>query len=313
MDIELSEIINRNAAALGERDKYANKGTYGKLLVIGGSCGMSGAAYLCSLAAFRTGIGMVKVFGPECNRVILQSSLPEAMYKSMELSDGSIDKAALKESVDWADHIVVGPGLSKGTEAVELMRVLGSDDLAEALSSKKMLLYDADALNIISMFISSSGHEADVDNCGRKLLSASEHTVITPHIGEMARLTGLEIDYIKAHQKEVAGAFADKYGVNVVLKDAVTAVALRAKSGKAMLIDSGCGAMAKAGSGDVLCGFISGVSAVLQDALNDSIPTAVFLHGRAGCIASDTAGCHSVLAEDIANSAGKAILSCIKQ
>ena len=312
MDIELSEIINKNAGALGERDKYANKGTYGKLLVIAGSCGMSGAAYLCSLSAFRTGIGMVKVFGPECNRVILQTALPEAMYKSMELSDGSIDKSALKESIDWADHIVVGPGLSKGTEAVELMRVLGSDDMAEVLSSKKMLLYDADALNIISMFINSSGHETDVDNSGEKLLSASEHIVITPHIGEMARLTGLEIDYIKAHQKEVAKAFADKYGVNVVLKDAVTAVALKEKTGKAMLIDSGCGAMAKAGSGDVLCGFISGITAVLGDKLNDSIPTAVFLHGRAGCIASDTVGCHSVLAEDIANSAGKAILSCIK-
>lgn len=312
MNKAIDKILKKNAAALTHRDRHANKGSYGKLLVIGGSRGMSGAAYLCSLAAFRTGIGMVKVVGPECNRVILQTTLPEAMYKSTELSDGSIDKAALRESVDWADHIVVGPGLSKGSEAVKLMRVLVSDDMAEALSSKRMLLYDADALNIISMFINEAGHEKNADNCGRKLLSVSDRIVITPHIGEMARLTGLETDYIKAHQKEIAENFAEKYGVNVVLKDAVTAVALKGKSGKAMLIDSGCGAMAKAGSGDVLCGFISGVSAVLGDKLNDSIPTAVFLHGRAGCIASDMMGCHSILAEDIANSAGKAILSCIK-
>ena len=74
-----------------------------------------------------------------------------------------------------------------------------------------------------------------------------------------------------------------------------------------MLIDAGCGAMAKAGSGDVLCGFIAGITAVLKGNVADSVPLAVYLHGRAGCLAAENKGCHSVLAEDIANSAGDAM------
>ena len=455
----IDDIIIRNSKLLANRDRDANKGSYGKLLVIGGSRGMAGAAYLCSLAAFRTGIGMVKVFGPECNRVILQTALPEAMYQSMELDTKpqdtetgfiasklydtkkllnqqsqtqsqnqpktqsqsqtqnhpqsqaqpktqsqpgirTIDEQALADCVDWADMLVIGPGLSKSDEAVKLMKLIGDDSIAEHIRDKELVLFDADALNIISGFMHEDanaklreeasanektgnlslsplkcksrnkcegecrdessaqpdeGHagftlQAEPDY-GIKLLKLCPNIVITPHIGEMSRLTGLSIAYIKEHQLSVAEEFGRKYGITVVLKDAVTAVSIKHNNDKltdsiisesdtisrsklstkqeqaisevmskteetdgktaAFTIDSGCGAMAKAGSGDVLCGFIAGITAVLKGNVSDSVPLAVYLHGRAGCMAAEDKGCHSILAEDIANCAGAVMSKAI--
>ena len=295
----IDDIIQKNIDLLTTRDKDANKGSYGKLLVIGGSRGMSGATYLSSLAAFRTGIGMVKLFGTECNRIMLQTALPEAMYQSMETAEGSMDKAALISCIDWADMLSIGSGLSTGSEAVRLMQMLVSPDVSEHLATKELVIYDADALNIIS-----DKHMEDI-------FRACPHTVITPHIGEMSRLSGVSISHIKEHRAELAADYAAQHGISVVLKDAVTVVA--APSGETLTIDSGCGAMAKAGSGDVLCGFIAGITAVLKGNTADSIPTAVYLHGRAGCISAEKLGQHSILARDIANSAGAAISSCIRE
>ena len=295
----IDDIIQKNIDLLTTRDKDANKGSYGKLLVIGGSRGMSGATYLSSLAAFRTGIGMVKLFGTECNRIILQTALPEAMYQSMETAEGSMDKAALISCIDWADVLSIGSGLSTGSEAVRLIQMLVSPDVSEHLTTKELVIYDADALNIIS-----DKHMEDI-------FRACPRTVITPHIGEMSRLSGVSISHIKEHRAELAVDYAAQHGISVVLKDAVTVVA--APSRETLTIDSGCGAMAKAGSGDVLCGFIAGITAVLKGNTADSIPTAVYLHGRAGCIAAEKLGQHSILARDIANNAGAAISSCIRE
>lgn len=296
---DIKDIIEDNRKLLTERDPEANKGTYGKLLVIGGSNGMAGAAYLASIAAFRTGIGMVKVLGPECNRLILQTALPEAMYSSMEAEDGSIREDALADSINWADYVIVGPGLSKGDEAVSLIRLMSGEYIGTLLRKKRMLVIDADALNIIA---GSMHGNADFD--GTAMFRYCSNTVITPHIGEMSRLTGLSITDIKAGQSETAEEFCRKYGVTVVLKDARTAVASR--DGE-QLISSGCGAMAKAGSGDVLCGFIAGITAVLGGNVQESVPLAVWLHGRAGSIAAERIGCHGILAEDIANAAPEAM------
>lgn len=340
--MDINGIINRNKKLLSDRDRAANKGTYGKLLVIGGSRGMAGAAYLSSIAAFRTGIGMVKVFGPECNRGILQTALPEAMYQTKEseerlrrgeplkfgeyLCNGrqyrlernylaqDIDKDALRMSIAWADIVLIGPGLSVSDEARSLVQLIGSFDLAYLFKDKELLIIDADALNIISMFMDEDSDRNDNtetkkqkrgrDNYGSRLFNICPNTVITPHIGEMSRLSGQSISYIKEHQAEVAQEFSRKYGVTVVLKDAVTAVAAPGNE-EVLMIDAGCGAMAKAGSGDVLCGFIAGITEVLKGNVADSVPLAVYLHGKAGCMAAEDKGCHSILAEDIANNAGE--------
>ncbi len=284
---KISEIINRNRGLLAERDREANKGSYGKVLLIAGSPGMAGAAYLASLAAFRTGIGMVKIYGPEANRCILQTLLPEAMYASDDL----------KGSIAWADSVILGPGLSKSKEASDLIDTLYRDELRAELSAKKLIVIDADALNLIAEKELSPG-------------AFGTAVVITPHIGEMSRLTGLSIREIKNDPEQAAENYRDQHGVTVVLKDAHTVVA--GKEGS-MRIESGCGAMAKAGSGDVLCGFLAGITAVVKGRLDDAVPLAVWLHGCAGRIAAKRQGCHSILASDIANAAGEAIVNAATQ
>lgn len=298
---EIKDIIADNRELLLHRDDAANKGDYGKLLIIAGSSGMAGAAYLAALAAFRTGIGMVKILGPECNRVILQTKLPEAMYQSID-----IKRRALIDSLGWADYVIAGCGLSKSQEAKTLIDMLCDKESRPLLADKKLLLFDADALNIIAMHENEYGGSYDLD-FKQRIFSICPNTVITPHIGEMARLTDFAIPYIISKQENTAEGFASYYGITVVLKNAQTAVS---DGQETMLISSGCGAMAKAGSGDVLCGFIAGTAAMLKGNLHDAVPLAVWLHGRAGCIASDKYGCHSTLAGDIAEAAGSAIKSC---
>lgn len=288
-DIEI--LLKKNGDRLRYRDPEANKGTYGRLLAVAGSKGMAGAAYLNCIGAFRTGMGMVKLFGPEENRIILQTLLPEAMYSVSERNDGTIDKEELVRSIAWADYISVGSGLSRSDHASAVMELLYEEDVRGQLWSKKLLILDADALN----YIADSG----LDPGG-----LCRNTVITPHVGEMSRLTGLSTEEIKRDPLACAMGFRKKHeNVLVVLKDHRTAVA----GEQCMMIESGCGAMAKAGSGDVLCGFIAGISGVLKGEIADAVPIAVWLHGRAGSIAAMERGCHSILAGDIADAAGKAI------
>ena len=304
----IEQIIQRNRDLLLNRDPEANKGTYGKVLLIAGSRGMAGAACLASKAAFRTGIGMVKVFGPECNRAILQISLPEAMYAVSDLGEETVNEKELADSIHWADYVIAGPGLSRSEEAKALIAELYSGTILPLLQEKKLLILDADALNLIA----DSGRDPGA-LCG--------NTVITPHVGEMSRLCGKGIREIKADPEAVAADYSRQYGVTVVLKDAATVVAQptvsrqqngvpETESAGTMRIQSGCGAMAKAGSGDVLCGFLAGTAAALKGNIRDAVPVGVWLHGCAGCIAAEKKGCHSILAGDIADAAGEAIKHC---
>lgn len=304
----IEQIIKRNRELLLNRDPEANKGTYGKLLLIAGSRGMAGAACLAAKAAFRAGIGMVKVFGPECNRAILQISLPEAMYAVSDPGAGIVNEQELADSIRWADYVIAGPGLSRSEEAKTLIAALYSETVLPLLQEKKLLILDADALNLIA----ESGRDPGA-LCG--------NTVITPHVGEMSRLCGKGIREIKADPEGTAADYSRQYGVTVVLKDAVTVVALpptarkqnggpETESAETIRIQSGCGAMAKAGSGDVLCGFLAGTAAVLKGNTGDAVPAGVWLHGCAGCIAAEKKGCHSILAGDIADAAGEAIKHC---
>ena len=283
------------------RDFGAQKGDYGKLLCIGGSFGMAGAAFLSGLAAFRSGIGMVRYFGPECNRTILQTLLPEAMYTSGSLSSAStcsgfrslesapedvLSEEALGTALSWADAVIAGPGLSTGGFAREIMHFLLKADL----SRKRIVLFDADALNII----------AD-EGLGFPGPAGGEKTniVITPHVGEMSRLTGKSIGEIKMHPEETALSYSRKEQVVTVLKDAVTVIA--SPEGEVFLNNSGHAAMAKAGSGDVLTGVIAGVTAVLKEDVLAGAVCADYIHGRAGELAAARFGDHGTLARDIAN------------
>ncbi len=322
---DVPALLQQYAGALKTRSHEAHKGTYGRLLILAGSPGMAGAAYLAGLAAFRCGIGMVKYLGPECNRPVLQTLLPEAMYESLPETAGGCSletyRERLMESISWGDYMILGPGLSRSAEAKRLVRTLFTPAAGEILRQKKLIIVDADALNIMAE------HGLDPGRLGPA-------AVITPHIVEMSRLCGISPKKTEERQNEIAAEYAKAHGVAVVLKSARTAVSA---GDDFWLLDSGCGAMAKAGSGDVLCGFIAGITAVaaaaaetvktntdeagpdkaavplaenslaMKEILGDTLPLAVHLHGRAGCIAAGHKGEHSILARDIAEAAGEAL------
>lgn len=290
---------------LEKRAAGSHKGTYGRLLIMAGSRGMAGAAYMCGLAAFRCGMGMVKYLGPECNRMILQTLLPEAMYGNAA-SDAEMNNYLTQvviDSLKWADCVIIGPGLSKGHEASELMRTLCREDAAAALAALKAVIIDADALNIIA--------EEGLPLFQRINEAGNSNIIITPHMQEMLRLIkglmgkDMGMDELKEDALSIAADFSEKLGVNVILKDAATSVAMT--DGSTYRIAAGCSAMAKAGSGDVLCGFMAGTAAICGWDILSSAPLAVYLHGTAGRAAAQRYGTHSILARDIAEAAGEAI------
>lgn len=331
----LDELIKKHSLSFKRRIKEADKGTYGKLLIIAGSPGMAGAAYLSALSAFRCGIGMVRFFGPEENRVILQSLLPEAMYTSYrwddidekDLGDGLQNKSpdngnriffketkSLLNCLKWAHYVVIGPGLSMSGPATSLIHSLFSDDILPVIKEKKLVVIDADGLNIIAR----DGLKIEKLNHGE-----GSNIVVTPHVVEMQRLLMLDlrdenpkkdlytqsaakysVEKIKKNSDLISLRFSQKHSCITVLKDYVTNVA---SVGNVYTIDAGSGAMAKAGSGDVLTGFLIGVASILFGNTVDAVPLGVYLHGLAGTLASKEIGPHSLLASDIAMYAGKAL------
>jgi NAD(P)H-hydrate epimerase len=235
------------------------------------------------------------------------------MYDCFEADEGMTPET-FADRLMWGDYLVAGPGLSKDGRARRMVRAFETREAGDALKDKKLIVFDADALNIMAEEGIDPGTvrvkvPATGDGDGQD--GSSVLAVITPHVAEMARLTGLSIGEIKADPAEVAASYADAHGVLVVLKDARTAVAAPGRA--AAMIDSGCGAMAKAGSGDVLCGFISGYTAMLHGCVEDAVPLAVFMHGIAGCAAAEKTGEHSLLARDIAEAAGEVLARVLSE
>lgn len=256
------------------RKSHSNKGTYGKLLVIAGSVGMSGAACLAARAAYCTGCGLVRVYTPEENRAVLQTQLPEAVLTTYPAK--KIDAAALTEAVNWADVIVCGPGIGTADTASQIVKNV-------LKNASVPVLMDADALNVIA---------EDVN----VLLRPHTELVVTPHLGEMSRLSGDLVSYIQNHLIEVAEEFARQYNVICVLKDEHTVTAV--PYSQAYLNLSGNAGMATAGSGDVLSGVIGGLMAQGMPA-EKAAPLGVYLHGRAGDAMRDVTGEWGLMASDL--------------
>ena len=276
---------------LGERDPRANKSDYGKAVLAAGSRGMAGAAFLSGLAAFKTGAGMVKYLGPEENRTILQTLIPEVMYDaftSEESESELFDK--VKDSIAWAGRrgcVVLGPGLGTGEQSKKLVRTVVSalsEHNKREPGSTVFLVADGDALNVIS------GERELLKDLGG-------FTVITPHVGEMSRLTGKTIGEIKADPVGAAVKFFNDTGINIILKDYVSVVI---ETNREIFINtSGNAALAKAGSGDVLTGILAALI-MRNGGLKDSLSEAAYIHGRAGVKASEIMGLNGTLARDIA-------------
>ncbi len=263
---------------LPKRSPYSNKGTYGKVLLIAGSEGMSGAAVLSARAAYRTGCGMVRVFTPACNRIVIQTALPEAILTCFEPQEEITPQ--LLPSLAWADRVGIGPGLGTSAYAEGLLK-------AVLEHCEKPMVVDADGLNLLA------AHPYLWEK-------VKKGTILTPHIGEMMRLTGMTKEQLMDALLPTAQAFARHHQIVLVLKDARTIVT----DGEQVYVNtSGTDAMATAGSGDVLTGVICGLLAQGLQPF-DAAALGVYVHGLAGELAKDALGARAVMAGDIAEQIG---------
>jgi NAD(P)H-hydrate epimerase len=246
------------AARLQPRAPDAHKGSAGRLLVLAGSVGMAGAAGIAAEAASRAGAGLVRIASDAANRTILQSLVPEATF---------VDRAQLTaQDAEPMHALVAGPGL--GTDAVArntLARVL-------ELTASRPTLLDADALNI------NAGDERALS-----ALAARRPLVITPHAGELSRLTGKSIDTIVADPVPSARDAARGFGCTVLLKGQPSLVAT--PEGAVYVNTVGSSDLASAGMGDQLSGVIGALLAGGHSAL-DAACLGMFLGGRAADLAA---------------------------
>ena len=255
-----------------KRKKNSHTGSYGKVLMIAGSKGMSGAAYLSAKAAYAVGAGLVQIYTHEENRVILQQLLPEAIITTYD----TFDSEQLEKLIQWADLIGIGCGLGKSDTAERVMQYT----LKRALVP---CVVDADGINILSKHM----EWIEVTNA---------LIVLTPHMKEMSRMLQCSVKELIEQRMERLHAFVERYKVVCVLKDARTLVAKEHRNTYLNL--SGNAAMAKAGSGDVLAGVIVGILAQQCEPYTSAC-LGVFLHGLAGDMARDKKGAYSVLASDL--------------
>ncbi|RGZ00667.1 NAD(P)H-hydrate dehydratase [Clostridium sp. AM58-1XD] len=278
-------------AEIPRRPSYSNKGTFGKVLIVAGAKNMGGAAYLSALAAYRAGAGLVKVLTAEENRLVIQEKLPEAVvitYNTGIIMENPEERNRFSILVErecrQADAVVLGPGLSQA----HYVKTVVENVLSFVCSP---VILDADGLNTIAEYPELTGYY-------------TENVIITPHLGEMARLTGKTVSEIRENLLETAVNYAGKFGITCVLKDAATVVA--DKEGKISVNKSGCSAMAKGGSGDVLTGMIA---ALIAQGMEESAAArmGVYLHGLCGERAAAKAGAYGVLAHEIADEAGNVL------
>ncbi|MDO4772515.1 MAG: NAD(P)H-hydrate dehydratase [Bacillota bacterium] len=268
-------------AELPPRDPEGHKGSFGKVLIIAGSYNMAGAAALSAKACYRAGAGLVYVLSHRENRVPILAQVPEAIVHSYDEQSGEADlKAQVRELAENADCVLIGCGLSKGVQAEALLHT--------CIELEKPLLLDADALNLL----------AERRALFQTLKTRTQSTVLTPHLGEMARLCSLEIGKIKEDPIGIAREFTEANGCILCLKSANTVVCF--ESGGTYLNLGGNSGMATAGSGDVLAGILSAKLAIsnAQD-LEARLLSAIFLHSRAGELAKESGGEERLIASDL--------------
>ncbi len=276
------------------KKRDSHKGDYGKLLLIAGSKGMAGAAVLAGKAALRSGVGLLKMAVPESINDILQISLPEAICLPLSGSKShKLDQTCLDELVAYSktcSAMAVGPGMGKGKDFFDIMT-----RLTEEINTP--IVIDADAINAI-------GNDAD------DFFKRNPYMIITPHPGEMSRLTGLSIQKINDDRIRIARDYSKKWGIIVILKGARSVVA--SPDGCVYINVTGNPGMATGGSGDVLTGILSSFVAQKIERKEAAIAS-VYVHGKAGDIMAAKVGEHGLTAMDIAEGVGIAIKSIINK
>ena len=262
------ELIDREFVrrALPARPADGHKGTFGKVCLLGGSVGYTGAPVLCAGAAVRSGCGLVYLGVPECVWQIAAAKCLCAMPFPLPEKDGALalsGEADFRRRAESCDAVAIGCGMGRSADSDALTRRL--------LTLPQPLVLDADGINALS------GH-IDTLSCRRDLT-----TVLTPHDGELARIGG----DMTAPRESSAAAFAARHGVCLVRKGHRTVIA--APDGRLAVNTTGSDGMAKGGSGDVLTGLLTGLLAQGVEPFA-ACCCAVWLHGRAGDLAAEEKG-----------------------
>jgi len=252
------------AKALTEtrRAVSSHKGDYGHVLVVGGSRGKSGAPAMAALAAMRAGAGLVTAAVPDGVLNTVARFAAEMMTFALAESAGAASAENLKpkklaELLRGKSVVAVGPGLGTLAGTVEFVRGL-------VRGARVPMVVDADGLNALA---------------GQKINGSGRVLVVTPHPGEMARLMGVSVKEVEADRVGAARGFAKRHKVTVVLKGWRTLIAH--PDGRVAVNTSGCAAMAKGGSGDVLTGLIAALVAQYPKHADEAVEAAVYLHGLA--------------------------------
>lgn len=285
-DPQLAQEIDRELAdpalirsLLPARPRNAHKGTFGKVLIVSGSTLYTGAPVLAAEAAYRSGAGLVTLATPQSIHAIIASKINEATFLPLFDQDGALHAAAfdqVRDSIANYTTTLIGPGLTLAA------RPFIEQLLAHGVGHSALVL-DADALNIL----------AQIDHWWMRVPTPA---ILTPHPGEMARLTQLNLKEIEANRERIAIEYAERWGHVVVLKGAFTVIA--APDGRSILLPFANPALATAGSGDVLAGTIVALRAQGLPAYEAALCGA-YLHGAAGEVAHREIGSAGVVAGDL--------------
>lgn len=263
---------------LPKRSPAAHKGSCGKILIIGGSSGMSGAPILAAKAALKSGAGFVAAGIPAVIADVFATAAIECIYTPLPSDNaGFVTQGALEVLLDMLprfDAVVLGPGLGRSRYIKELIKIL-------VIDGSVSLLIDADGLNGLNP---------------EDLRRRQANTVLTPHYGEMSRLMRVPLATIAAAPLDAARSFAKEYGVTVVLKGPRSIIA--SPGGPFYVNTTGNPGMATAGSGDVLVGIMAGLVGQMEDFFQACL-LATYLHGFAGDLAQKKHTIFSMTAENI--------------
>jgi hydroxyethylthiazole kinase-like uncharacterized protein yjeF len=301
-----TELLERDDVSrlVPERKKYSHKGDYGHVLIVAGSKGKTGAAFMAAKACLRTGAGLVTIGVPESLADVFQSRVVEEMVLVLpDRGDGSLSAKATNPILDFihksARTLAIGPGIGVSAETQNVIKTL-------IKNAQSQMVVDADGIN-------SLGGDKEI------FKDAKSSVILTPHPGEMARLMGKAqkaggraaagkslIQEIEKDRIGTAVRCAKETGTFLVLKGVPTIIAT--SEGNAFINPTGNAGMAKGGSGDVLTGMISGFLSQTGNPVNSCI-LGVYMHGLAGDIGASEKGQNSLIATDIIDKISAAFLS----
>lgn len=289
-DITINTIDKALAKKLmPKRKTNSHKGDYGKILIVAGSRGLTGAAAMAANAALKSGAGLISVATPYEVNDILEVKLTEPMTIPLASVDGHLGYECTRrlcEIINDFDVCLFGPGLGRSEDITNILKEL-------LKASKIPIIIDADGLYALSQIPTA------IEECSCNL-------ILTPHEMEFSRLTNYSVNYISKNRLEVSKDYATKNCITLILKGPHTIVTLQ--SGEQYININGNNGMACGGSGDVLAGILATMCARIDDEAEACI-LSVYLHADAGDVAASTTGYNSLTPTDIIENISKGIIN----